>query len=285
MKKKQNIITAVFFFLLIVHAHEAWCNQPPSSFNLLAPLNGSSHFPTLVLDWQTATDPDAGDKVTYDLYVSDNDQFLDEINGEPRFNFYEEGLSNSAFALNETHGIVKLKTYFWKVIAYDDYGNTQQSSVWTFHTLDPEGNPADVTVEGNVSDADTGFPIPSAEILYGSNQITADDVGYYLKVIEYKENYLVTVSATGYISREFAISNVQEGDLFPYDFSLISDNRGNISGTDGVSLADAILGLKILSGISTAPEVIHMNADVNNDERIGIAEVIYVLQLTAKLRQ
>lgn len=283
MKMKKSNFTVVLFSLILFNTGSAWCNQSPASFNLLAPSNGSSLFPTLVLDWESATDPD-GDKVTYDLYVSDNEQFADEISGEPRYRFYEEGLVNSAFALNETHGIVKLKTYYWKVITYDDFGNSKDSSVWSFHTLDPEGNPTDVTVEGNVSDADTGLPIPSADIVYGSNTLTADDVGYYLEVIEHKSDYLVTVSAAGYISREYTISNVDEGDLVPYDFALTLDNRGNINGTDGVTLADAILGLKILTGISTAPAVIHLNADVNNDTKIGAAEVVYILQLTAKLR-
>ncbi len=51
-------------------------NNPPSSPNLVSPLNGQQGLPTTVtLEWKPVTDPD-GDPVTYDLYYcEDNDPF------------------------------------------------------------------------------------------------------------------------------------------------------------------------------------------------------------------
>ena len=49
-------------------------------------------------------------------------------------------------------------------------------------------------------------------------------------------------------------------------------------------MADAILALKILSGINTAGQTLINNADVNGDGKIGMEEVIYILQKVAGIR-
>ncbi len=59
---------------------------------------------------------------------------------------------------------------------------------------------------------------------------------------------------------------------------------GNIDGSGSTDLADAILGLRILAGINISPQTITLCADVNNDNKIGIEEVVYILQHIAELR-
>ncbi|OQX24740.1 MAG: hypothetical protein BWK80_19260 [Desulfobacteraceae bacterium IS3] len=59
---------------------------------------------------------------------------------------------------------------------------------------------------------------------------------------------------------------------------------GNIDGKGAVTLSDAILGLRILAGIDTGTQTIMLKADVNNDNKIGIEEVVYILQYIAALR-
>ncbi|NJL59315.1 MAG: hypothetical protein HC887_06390 [Desulfobacteraceae bacterium] len=51
-----------------------------------------------------------------------------------------------------------------------------------------------------------------------------------------------------------------------------------------MDLADAVLTLQILSGIHTGNQTISQDADVNGDGKIGIEELIYILQKTAGLR-
>ena len=51
---------------------------------------------------------------------------------------------------------------------------------------------------------------------------------------------------------------------------------------DVVTLADAILALKVLAGI--APYHSIEITDVNNDDKIGLEEVIYILQKVSGLR-
>jgi gluconolactonase len=59
---------------------------------------------------------------------------------------------------------------------------------------------------------------------------------------------------------------------------------GDVNGDGDVNLEDAILALKIMSGISLT-ETINLNSDVNGDNRIGMEEVVYILQVVAVLRQ
>jgi hypothetical protein len=58
---------------------------------------------------------------------------------------------------------------------------------------------------------------------------------------------------------------------------------GDVNGDNAVDLEDAIIVLKILSGVSTT-QPIKLEADVNKDGRIGIEEVVYILQHVAELR-
>jgi len=57
---------------------------------------------------------------------------------------------------------------------------------------------------------------------------------------------------------------------------------GDVNGIGGVDLADAIIALRILAGVSVM-ETICLNADVNGDGKIGLEEVIYILRVVAGL--
>lgn len=58
--------------------------------------------------------------------------------------------------------------------------------------------------------------------------------------------------------------------------------KGDINGDGNVDLTDAVLALQALVGIDTP--VVYRGADVNDDDRIGLAEVSYVLQDVSGLR-
>ena len=61
------------------------------------------------------------------------------------------------------------------------------------------------------------------------------------------------------------------------------DPKGDVDRNDIVNLADAILAIQVSSGMSSAS--VTLDADVNVDDRIGLAEVIYILQKVAGIRQ
>ena len=104
-------------------------NQPPDPFSLVSPANdGIILLPSAVnLDWETAFDPDAGNVVSYDLYVSTSKGF------HPDSTSLYPDLSSSQYALSAGTG-----TYYWKVLAYDQQQYERWSTqIWDF-TVAPQ---------------------------------------------------------------------------------------------------------------------------------------------------
>ncbi len=58
---------------------------------------------------------------------------------------------------------------------------------------------------------------------------------------------------------------------------------GDLSGNGNVAIADGILVLQIMSGLTPAMPIL-LDADVNGDVRIGLPEAIYILQKVAGMR-
>ena len=59
---------------------------------------------------------------------------------------------------------------------------------------------------------------------------------------------------------------------------------GDINNDGNVDIADAILAMQVLSGISPQGTQINNQSNINGDGKIGIAEVIYILQTIAAIR-
>jgi hypothetical protein len=58
--------------------------------------------------------------------------------------------------------------------------------------------------------------------------------------------------------------------------------KGDLNGDGEVNLADLVLSLQLMAGMSTSD--VRWRADVNRDGRIGLAEAVYILGKTAGLR-
>ena len=65
--------------------------------------------------------------------------------------------------------------------------------------------------------------------------------------------------------------------------SVITNEQGNINGDSSVDLKDAILALQVLVQMQPTCEVCR-GADVNGDGKIGMEEVIYVVQKISGMR-
>ena len=63
-----------------------------------------------------------------------------------------------------------------------------------------------------------------------------------------------------------------------------ADSKGDVNDDSSVDLADAILALQVMAGIEPSATA-HKEADVNGDNKIGIEEVIYILQKVSELRE
>jgi hypothetical protein len=67
--------------------------------------------------------------------------------------------------------------------------------------------------------------------------------------------------------------------------TALSAVAGDVNGSGGdPDLADAVLTLQILFSINIGNQTIFKDADVNGDGKIGIFELIYILQKVAGLR-
>ncbi|MEA3486082.1 MAG: dockerin type I domain-containing protein [Thermodesulfobacteriota bacterium] len=57
---------------------------------------------------------------------------------------------------------------------------------------------------------------------------------------------------------------------------------GDVDDSRDINLADAIIALKIMTGINSSES--HSGADVNGDGKIGLSEAIYILQKVSGVR-
>jgi hypothetical protein len=81
-------------------------------------------------------------------------------------------------------------------------------------------------------------------------------------------------------------SRLHSSDLCVVNVNWV-DAKGDIDKNGFVDLADAIIGLQVLSGmnpIAVRSDYTSSNADVNGDSKVGLEEVVYVLQKVAGLR-
>jgi hypothetical protein len=67
---------------------------------------------------------------------------------------------------------------------------------------------------------------------------------------------------------------------------LAFNGAGDLDGNNLVNLADAIIAMKVLSGLTPTVrgDYVTSGVDLNNDGRIGLQELLYILQYVAGLR-
>jgi ankyrin repeat protein len=114
---------------VLMNLTQAPANQPPHPFSLFSPQDGSWVPQVLILDWRTPYDPNFGDQIEYDLYISTVPTF------DPDFTTIYSGLVTSRDTV--TLGI---DTYYWKVKAYDNWGaEVWSAQTWSFTTVTSPG--------------------------------------------------------------------------------------------------------------------------------------------------
>ncbi len=252
-------------------------NSPPDPFSLLDPADGATTPTSLLLDWSDADDPD-GDPVTYTVTVSETADMTTPV-------VIRDDHPNSHLILTEDDGIVDGATYYWHVRADDGSGEGPEAGPRAFTTDNPV-NPTDVIVEGFVFDLTTEAPVPQADLVYGDVPVQADAQGGYAKVIAYQAGFAVPFTADGYLDGGFTVDGIAEGTVVQRDFGLTPDaalGPGNIDGIGSVDLADAILALKIAAGMDLDGVTVSLSGDVNDNDRIGVEEAVFVLREVAEM--
>ncbi len=155
-------------------------------------------------------------------------------------------------------------------------------SVAGFWQPEPE---KEYSAQGMIKDK-AGNPIAGVIVKIGDKTATTDASGNWQITGLTEGSYILTATKAGY---SFASQNIliEKGKEIatvtiapPETQAVIA--KGDIDGKGSVDLADAILSLKIMAGLN--PPDANVGADVNNDDKIGIEETIYILQKVAGLR-
>jgi hypothetical protein len=103
-------------------------NQPATAPTDPSPADAATTVPVdQQLGWTASTDPESG-PVTYDVYLDQTDPPGLEASGVAQNSYDPGGLQ---------YGV----TYYWQIVAVDDYANRTPSSVWSF-TTEPNNAPA-----------------------------------------------------------------------------------------------------------------------------------------------
>ena len=252
-------------------------NSPPGSFALLSPADSSETRTVLVLDWADSTDPD-GDPITYTVEISEDVSFATVAHRAER-------LGRSHYLVSDEAGLKDLTTYHWRVTAVDFYGaSTVSTEVWSFSTNNT--NPLAGWIAGRVYNATTEDPISSATVSIGGQQASVLSSGDYIGLVE-AGTYTVTASAAGFDSKSYPGVVIRDAEMVTKDFALAPATAvfpGDIDGDFDVDLADAILAFQVMAGIQPST-TIYLEGEVNDDSKIGLEEVIYIMQKEALLRE
>ena len=192
-------------------------NQPPDAFSLTAPVDGAEVRTSVVLEWEDTQDPE-GDGFTYTVLiakVANPGDTPDFVNPDIRI----ENLVHSILLVTAADGLLDLSTYYWKVLAIDEYGAVRESAqTWYFDT--DNTNPLAAWLSGQVvSTEDEGQPIAGALVsIQGQGAAVTTVTGAYL-ISTVPGHYTVNVSADGFIAHLESITLV-EGQVITRNVAL-----------------------------------------------------------------
>lgn len=137
-------------------------------------------------------------------------------------------------------------------------------------------------VRGIITDTRTGLPLSAIIEIQGIDYkvYTDPDVGDYHRIL-LPGTYTLNVSAPGHQDAIIENVNVVTGTAVRLDIGMDA-SAGNFNCDDAIDVADAIIALQIVCGITHA-DAACLDAWAILDNKIGIRDAIYCLQSAADL--
>jgi hypothetical protein len=266
-------------------------NRAPSTFALTEPEENREINDALMLfKWQRAVDPDHH-PVTYTLRI------YEDVGGSkgPEIKRYEL-IPQEFFYFNGARekrgdGTTNLFTvgasYWWEIEAIDGMGAFVISDVRKFRIMFT--NLISGILTGIVySDRDFAL-IASATVMatIGNSTIPVAVINGAFAITVQQNSIALAANAGGYGDTYVSDIPIRSGDVTTVNIimSPTSAKLGDVDGVNERTIADVILALQVLTRSPIPGSItIHKDADVNSDNKIGLAEVIYILQKAAGIR-
>ena len=210
-------------------------NEIPNAFKLLFPPDGATDKKTTCdLIWENNGDPD-GDKVTYTLLLSKDDETFSPANTIMIKNIVDS--SKMLHLPTDSSNNWDKITVYWKVLAIDEYGAVQESNVWHFIPDNNNDMQGFIRIKC-IQDTKNNY-IENAEVSivsgnYGK-ELTETGREYHSSVVLDTPSQLfnLTVSKTGYISFVDEIT-IRDGKLKKIEKIVLQKNGNPKIGLDTV---------------------------------------------------
>ncbi|OBX21037.1 MULTISPECIES: kelch repeat-containing protein [Bizionia] len=255
MKKNTSFLLKITLILILFNCGgdddvKITVNKPPNPFSLLTISNEAVDvdlIPTLA--WNMAVDPD-GDPVTYDLVL--------DTNTNPN-TIVASNLSETEFTFSVP--LQFLEVFYWKVIAKDNQGNSTESDVFSFTTIDLNRPPNPfllLTVSNEAVDVKL-----KPTLTWNVAVDPDDDPVTYDLVLDNNINPN-TIIASNLSETEFTFSvPLQFLEVF-YWKVIAKDNQGNSTESDVFSFTTADLFSQITANAQFIGRIDHETVVFNN---------------------
>jgi hypothetical protein len=191
-------------------------DNPPYIPSAPSPVDGATDISVNTgLSW-TGGDPDAGDTVTYDVYFdTTNPPVIKESSNQSTTSY-----TTSTLAYNTT--------YYWKIVARDNYGAETEGAVWSFTTFSTTGdadndnlsNEQEINLGTDPYDSDTdndGYN-DGTEVAAGSDPNDPSSIPNSSPVADAGPDQNAEVGK--HVSLNGSSSFDPDGDLITYDWSI-----------------------------------------------------------------
>lgn len=271
----ENVGTSEIITVLV---RVAGVNQPPNTPSNPSPANGAiDQDVNLTLSW-IGGDPDPEDIVTYDIYLGTSIPPQLEASDQPSTSYTPSTLGYNT-------------TYYWKVIARDNQGDTAEGPIWSFTTTAKENQPpytpsnpmppdgaidqdVDIDLSWTGGDPDPEDIVtydvyfgttPSPTLIAPDQSITTYDPGtlnnnttYYWKIVA-KDNYGAQTEGPVWSFATIAAENhppYTPSDPIPADGDSAQPIDVDLSWTGGDPDADDTVRYDIYFGSSSPPSLV-----------------------------
>jgi len=140
-------------------------NNPPYTPNNPDPTNHATDIDIDVdLSW-IGGDPDPGDTVTYDVYYGTTNPPSLVINNQTSTTYDPGTMEYNS-------------QYYWKIVSWDDYGESTEGPFWDFTTIDEPNNPPYTPSIPDPEDGETDVTITTDLFWTGGDPDAGDTVTY-----------------------------------------------------------------------------------------------------------